>query len=109
MPPRFSTQTRLSPPKEATIVEKKEKPFTRLVLLLVRLRLVVHDAEVPQLVRVLVAGDHVQVVAKLLLLEVLLGKVLEVPLGERRLGGHGDARLRCVHKEGKSMRCGRQR
>lgn len=62
-------------------------------LLFVRLRLVVDDGEVAQLVRVLVAGDHVEVVAQLLLLQVLLGEVLEVALGERRLGRYGDARL----------------
>lgn len=62
-------------------------------LLFVRLLLVVDDGEVSQLVSVLVAGDHVEVVAQLLLLQVLLGEVLEVALRERSLGCHGDARL----------------
>lgn len=63
-------------------------------LLFVRRQLVVDDGEVAQLVRVLVAGDYVEVVSQLLLLQVLLGEVLEVALGERRLSCHGDARLR---------------
>ncbi len=70
-------------------------------LLLVGLGLVVHDGEVAQLVGVLVAGDHVKVVAELLLLEVLLGQVLEVTLRERRLGGHRDARLRPGRRKNK--------
>lgn len=63
-------------------------------LLFVSLGLVVDDGEVSQLVSVAVAGDDVQVVAELLLLEVLLREVLEVALRERRLCSHGDARLR---------------
>lgn len=62
-------------------------------LLFVRLPRVVDDGEVAQLVRVLVAGDDVEVVSQLLLLQVLLGEVLEVALGERRLSCHGDTRL----------------
>lgn len=62
-------------------------------LLFVISRFVVDDGEVSQLVRVLVASDHVKVVAKLLLLQVLLRQVLQVTLRERRLGSHSDARL----------------
>lgn len=62
-------------------------------LLFICLGLVVDNREVSHLVGVLVAGDHVQVVAELLLLEVLLRQVLEVALGERCLRCHGDTRL----------------
>lgn len=62
-------------------------------LFLVFSRLVVDDGEVSQFVGVLVAGDHMQVVAKLLLLQVLLSEVLEVSLGEGSLGGYRDTCL----------------
>lgn len=63
--------------------------------LLVILRgLVADDGEVSHLVRALVAGDHVQVVSELLLLQVLLSQVLQVPLGEGGLSRHRDACLR---------------
>ncbi|KAH9093063.1 hypothetical protein Ae201684P_008727 [Aphanomyces euteiches] len=41
------------------------------------------DVEVTQFVGRLVRGNHVQVVTQLLLLQVLLGQVLQVALGER--------------------------
>ena len=55
--------------------------------------LVAVDGEVPHLVGRLVRGDDVQVVAQLLLLQVLLREVLEVALGEGQLGRDDDLRL----------------
>ena len=74
-------------------------------LFLVRLRLVVDDREVAQLVGVLVAGDYVEVVAQLLLLQVLLGEVLQVTFRKRRLGGYGDARLQKRREEENDEAC----
>ena len=51
------------------------------------------DVEVAELVGGLVGRDDVEVVTELLLLEVLLGEVLEVALGERGLGNDVEAVL----------------
>jgi len=51
------------------------------------------DAEVSELVSVLVGGNNAQVIAELLLLEVTLGEVLELTLGEAKVGGRGDGEL----------------
>ena len=51
------------------------------------------DAEVSELVSVLVGGNNAEVIAELLLLEVTLGKVLELTLGEAKVGGRGDGEL----------------
>ena len=50
------------------------------------------DAEVSELVSVLVGGNNAEVIAELLLLEVTLGEVLELTLGEAKVGrrGHGE-------------------
>ena len=45
------------------------------------------DVEVAEFVSGLVGGDHVKVITELLLLEVLLGEVLKVSLGEGGFGG----------------------
>ncbi len=47
--------------------------------------LLVMNVEVLQLVRVLVGRDNTQPITELLLLQVLLSQIFEVPLGERRL------------------------
>jgi len=59
-------------------------------LLVILILSVVLEVEVAQVVAVLGLGDHADVVAEQLLLEELLGQVLEVALGEGDLGGHGD-------------------
>merc|ERR1712071_425041 len=51
-----------------------------LLLVIVALLLIVVEAEVLELVRVLGAGHHAQVVTQAGLLQVLLGQVLQVPL-----------------------------
>ncbi len=52
--------------------------------------LVIVDVEELELVLVLVGGDDTEILAKVLLLEVLLGQVLEVSLGEGDLGLNDD-------------------
>jgi hypothetical protein len=54
-------------------------------LLLVLLLIICVDDEVAKLVRVLIGGNDVQPITEVVLLEVLLGKVLQVSLGEWRL------------------------
>jgi len=56
------------------------------------------DVEVAELVGGLVGGDHVEVIAELLLLQVLLGEVLEVSLGEG--GFSSDEKLGAVAGDG---------
>jgi hypothetical protein len=51
------------------------------------------DLEVAELVGVLRRGDDVKEITELLLLQVLLGEVLEVSLRERKLGGDADLGL----------------
>jgi hypothetical protein len=67
------------------ILLKKQKKLTVLLLSASWLLLVV-DSEVAQLVHIRLGSHHAQVVAQRLLLEVLLGQVLQVPLRERQLG-----------------------
>jgi len=56
------------------------------------LGILVCDVEVPQLVHipVLVGCNHSEPVPHIVLLQVLLGQVLQVPLGEGALGGDAD-------------------
>ena len=54
------------------------------------------DLVVLQLVRVLASGDDPQVIAKLLLLEVTLAEVLELPLRETEVLGTRDGDLRAI-------------
>merc|ERR1712083_823881 len=61
-------------------------------LFLVGVLVLALDLEVPELVRGARVGDDVKPVAQLVLLEELLGQVLEVPLGERRLRNDCDDR-----------------
>jgi hypothetical protein len=44
------------------------------------------DIEVSEVVRVLISGDDTKPITEIVLLEVLLCKVLQIPLGERGLG-----------------------
>ena len=65
-------------------VRKKSSLFVILLIVLVG------DVEVTELVGALVRGNDTEPVAELVLLEELLGKVLEVTLGELLVGGDGD-------------------
>ena len=56
------------------------------------------DLEVAELVGVLRRGDDVKEITELLLLQVLLGEVLEISLGERKLGS--DVNLGLVTGDG---------
>lgn len=69
------------------------------LLLLFLILALVRNVEVPELVHgaVLVGGDHAQPVADVVLLEELLGEVLEVALGHGNLGGDGDLGLVASH------------
>ena len=51
------------------------------------------DVEVSELVGVLVGSDHTKPVTEGVLLQILLREILQIPLGERRLGGDGDLSL----------------
>jgi len=62
-------------------------------LLVIILGIVVRDVEVTELVHALGRGNNVNVVTELLLLQVLLGEVLEVTLGERKLSSDEDLGL----------------
>merc|ERR1719264_2160533 len=66
----------------------KEGPALFVVLIL--LVVLVVDLEVAELVGVLGGGDDAQPVPQVVLFEVLLGEVLEVPLGEGNRGGEHD-------------------
>ena len=59
-------------------------------LLLIIARLVSHNIEEPKLINALAGADDPQPIAQLLLLEVLLGQVLEVSLGERSGSGQDE-------------------
>merc|ERR1719385_223472 len=62
-----------------------------LLVVLFLLIVVVVDLEVSQLVAVLGVGNHTQPVPQVVFLQVLLGEVLKVALGEG--GGGGDGNL----------------
>ena len=62
--------------------------------------LVIVDVEELKLVLVLVGGDDTEILAKVLLLEVLLGQVLEVSLGEGDLGLNDDCVLVLGNSDG---------
>ena len=59
-------------------------------LLLLGVIIATSDAEVSELVRVLGGSDDAKVVAELLLLQVPLGEVLKLTLGEAKVGGGGN-------------------
>ena len=69
-------------------IEKASLLWARLFLILILV--LVGDVEVAELIGTLVRGNDTEPVAELVLLEELLGKVLEVTLGELLVGGDGD-------------------
>merc|ERR1712177_93489 len=75
----------------------KQKLLNLLVILFL-LIVVVVDLEVSQLVAVLGVGNHTQPVPQVVFLQVLLGEVLQVALGEG--GGGGDGNLVLLPDEG---------
>ena len=62
-------------------------------LLFIRLVITTSDLVVFQLVRVLGLGNNTQVITQLLLLEVSLGEVLQLTLGESKVLGAGNGDL----------------
>merc|ERR1719461_1783400 len=70
--------------------------FSILVLIV---RFLIVDLEVSELVAVLGAGDHTQPVPQVVLLQILLGEVLQVSLGEGDVGGEGQLGLLSLHGE----------
>merc|ERR1719325_437514 len=68
-----------------------KQKLLNLFVILFLLIVVVVDLEVSQLVAVLGVGNHTQPVPQVVLLQVLLGEVLQVALGEG--GGGGDGNL----------------
>ena len=64
--------------------------FGKARLFLILILVLVGDVEVTELIGTLVRGNDTEPVAELVLLEELLGKVLEVTLGELLVGGDGD-------------------
>merc|ERR1719228_1604128 len=75
----------------------KQKLLDLLVVLFL-LVVVVVDLEVSQLIAVLCVGNHTQPVPQVVFLQVLLGEVLKVALGEG--GGGGDSNLVLLPDEG---------
>merc|ERR1711934_683031 len=67
-------------------------------LFVVVLGIVVRDVEVAQLVHALRRGNDVHIVAQLLLLQVLLGQVLEVALREWELRSDENLRLLAIER-----------
>merc|ERR1712109_326673 len=61
-----------------------------LLVVLFLLIVVIVDLEISQLVAVLGVGNHTQPVPQVVFLQVLLGEVLKVALGEGGGGGDGD-------------------
>lgn len=59
-------------------------------LFLILILILVGDVEVTELIGTLVRGNDTEPVTELVLLEELLGKVLEVTLGELLVGSDGD-------------------
>lgn len=57
------------------------------------------DSEVAQFVQVLVVGDNADPIAKTVLLQVLLGQVLQVALGEVYVGVDEDLHLLTLHRD----------
>ena len=68
-------------------------------ILILIVRFLVVDLEVSELVAVLGVGNHTQPVSQVVLLQVLLGEVLQVSLGEGDVGGEGDLCLLPLHGE----------
>ena len=57
------------------------------------LLITVMDVEVPELVGVLLGSNDTEPITEGVLLQILLGQILQIPLGERRLGRDGDLSL----------------
>ena len=68
-------------------------------ILIFIVRLLIVDLEVSELVAVLGVGNHSQPVSQVVLLQVLLGEVLQVSLGEGDVGGEGNLGLLPLHGE----------
>merc|ERR1712165_293188 len=75
--------------RDTGLLNRTQKLLDLLVVLF--LLIVVVDLEVSQLVAVLGVGNHTQPVPQVVFLQVLLGEVLKVALGE--CGGGGDGNL----------------
>merc|ERR1712045_731729 len=75
-----------------------KQKLLNLFVILFLLIVVVVDLEVSQLVAVLGVGNHTQPVPQVVFLQVLLGEVLKVALGEG--GGGGDSNLVLLPDEG---------
>ena len=69
------------------------------VVLILILGLLVVDLEVSQLIGVLGRCHHPQPVPEVVLLEVLLGEILQVSLGEGDVGGEADLGLDSLHHQ----------
>lgn len=85
--------------RETHVSSTKMSEETTTCLLLLVLGITAADLEVAELVRVLVVGDDVQEIAELLLLQVLLGQVLDVALGERKLSSDVNLGLVAGHSD----------
>ena len=70
-----------------------------LSVLVLIVRLLIVDLEVSELVAVLGAGHHTKPVPQVVLLQILLGEVLQVSLGEGDVGGEGQLGLLSLHAE----------
>lgn len=57
------------------------------------------DSEVAQFVQVLVVGDNADPIAKTVLLQVFLGQILQVALGEVHVGVDEDLHLLTLHRD----------
>jgi len=74
------------------------------LLLLFTLVITSGNSEVSQLVGVLARGNDTQVITQLLLLQVSLGEVLQLPLGELNIGRGSDGELGAVARDGDAIR-----
>ena len=70
-----------------------------LVVLVLIVGLLVVDLEVSELIAVLGVGHNTEPVPEVVLLQVLLGEVLEISLGEGDIGGEGNLGLLPLHGE----------
>ena len=74
-------------------LKKDTDDFSASSLLFISLVIATSDLVVFQLVRVLGLGNNTQVITQLLLLEVSLGEVLQLTLGESKVLGAGNGDL----------------
>ena len=73
-------------------------------LLLFHIVFATGNAKVSQLVSVLAGGNDAKVVSQLLLLEVPLAKILELSLGESKIGGGSNGELGAIAGDGNIVR-----